>query len=138
MRFEVLIVDDEEILLMIYQRLTIKSGLNPKPSIFTKPSEALDYIFSINQEPAAFLILLDIHMPEINAWKFMDKLRNSSKNIDFYVAIITSSINQFDKNKAAEYREVIKFLEKPVDESSFKSILKLKKIEDLVSQSKNF
>ena len=137
MKFEVLIIDDEEILLMIYNRLTIKSGLHPQPITFTKANEAIEYIFSAKDSSTVFLILLDIHMPEINAWGFMDKLRTVAENIEYYIVIITSSINQYDKNKAAEYEEVILFLEKSVDENSFRSIMELKKIKALVSDSKN-
>jgi CheY-like chemotaxis protein len=133
MKFELLIVDDEEIISMIYKTLSIKSGLHAAPKTFTDPKEALKHILQNKGKSRTYLILLDIHMPETDAWFFLDQLKSPDKDFEILVVIVTSSVNQFDKEKAAGYDEVISFLEKPIDENNFKEIMDLPKIKAFVS-----
>ena len=67
-------------------------------------------------EAKVFLIVLDINMPVMNGWEFLDKLNTIAIKPLVKVIIVTSSIDSSDKDKAKEYDQVFEFMEKPLQE----------------------
>jgi CheY-like chemotaxis protein len=59
------------------------------------------------------LILLDLNMPFLTGWQFLDKLKENGLN--YRVVILTSSINPMDKQKAEDYPLIDGFLIKPIE-----------------------
>lgn len=141
MKFDVIIVDDDPILLMMLKILVQQTELHQKPESFIKPAEALDWLSNHDTEEHHYLILLDIHMPEMNGWQFLNQLKASVTKSKIYVAMITSSIASSDKNKAKEYKEVILYLEKTITEKAVRDIKKMVEIapilEEINKQPKN-
>lgn len=134
MKFDVIIVDDDPILLMMLKILVQQTGLHQQPKSFTKPAEALDWLSKQDTEEHHHLILLDIHMPEMNGWQFLDVLKSSNAKSKIYVALITSSIASSDKQKAKEYKEVILYLEKTITEEAVRDIKKLAEIAPILEE----
>jgi len=62
------------------------------------------------------LLLLDINMPIMDAWGFLDRFSSLDQKIKdhFYVVIITSSIDSNDRLKAFTYPDVIDYINKPM------------------------
>ena len=64
-----------------------------------------------------YLVILDLNMPEINGWQFLDAIKElpctSTK-----VVIVSSSINIADREKAKTYSPVINFITKPLKEQN--------------------
>ncbi|GAB3165054.1 response regulator [Telluribacter humicola] len=71
------------------------------------------------------IILLDINMPIMNGWDFLNefaKLKsNISKNITIYM--ISSSIDPEDLERAKSYKEVSEYIIKPISISRLKELL---------------
>ena len=61
------------------------------------------------------LILLDLDMPLMDGWEFLDALASESLASSVRVFVLTSSINAEDKAKTAAYPEVQGFFTKPLD-----------------------
>lgn len=97
---------------------------NENLKAFTSPVEALcfvkDNIDSIQ------LILLDISMPKMDGFKFLEALSEKKLDRQAKVAMYTSSIQEADKQKALEYPDVVDFLVKPASESDLRRILEEK------------
>jgi CheY-like chemotaxis protein len=123
MKLEVLIVDDESIILKIHYSNVVRNGLHPLPESFLNGKVALDFIQKKDSPDTMFLVLLDINMPIMNGWKFLDEIQNQKLQSTVLVAIVTSSVDIADHQKAREYPSVIEYLEKPI---TAKSIQKLK------------
>lgn len=111
---EVLIVDDDRIFVTIQQRMVVMSGLHHSPRVFVNGREALDFLGTSVGEDSFFLVLLDINMPEMDGWEFLDAISGTFSTDRVRVVVVSSSINVADKEKAKRYRHVISYLEKPI------------------------
>ncbi|ERM80670.1 hypothetical protein P872_12455 [Rhodonellum psychrophilum GCM71 = DSM 17998] len=125
MKYEVLIIDDEDLILTLVRKLIIKSKIHPSPLLFTTVNEALEYIQVEKTQDLCSLVLLDIHLPDFNAWDFLTALENFHPHSPIYVVMITSSINLSDRKKAEKFRQVIGYLEKPLLLADMESIKQL-------------
>ena len=110
---KVIIIDDDDIMVFLQRKLFQRSGLAKDPISFKSASAAIEFIENeeINQH---FLILLDINMPGMNGWQFLDILKELKISNNVFVIMVTSSIDGCDKEKAGTYSNVIDFMEKPV------------------------
>lgn len=64
------------------------------------------------------LILLDLDMPVMDGWEFLDALTTLPVAKQICVFILTSSIHPDDREKAKQYNVVKGFFSKPLDASS--------------------
>ncbi|ETZ20868.1 hypothetical protein N824_29715 [Pedobacter sp. V48] len=69
------------------------------------------------------VILLDLNMPVIDGWQFLDAFSQLelSRNVRIYLA--SSSIDVVDHTKARQYKTVSNFLIKPLRASDLQGIL---------------
>ena len=92
--------------------------------VYENGKEALDSLSSIlrsGKELPGF-IFLDLNMPIMNGWQFLDTLIKLPVKRKPLIFIITSSIDQKDKEKAESYEIVKEFLVKPLSENNLKRI----------------
>lgn len=121
MNLKVLIVDDDEVVVFIQKKLMANNEVSDCPLVFKRARPALDFIASEDKNNE-FLVLLDINMPGMNGWEFLDELNERSDKERFHIIMVTSSVEQRDKDKAAEYSMVREFLEKPITNESCRKI----------------
>lgn len=71
------------------------------------------------------LILLDINMPIINGWEFMDKYQTLSakQKAKIVVVMLTTSLNPDDRSRAESIEDIKDFVSKPLDEITLKDII---------------
>ena len=94
--------------------------------------EALEYYHNLLKEPAdkqadyPHLIFLDLNMPVMNGWEFLDEFVNSllPKFPDTKVVILSSSANPVDKEKAKLYPIIIGYISKPITADLLKMLVK--------------
>lgn len=115
MKLEVIIIDDDEIVILIQKKMIINSSFYDKPLSFKNGKLGLDYILSNKEKDTIYFILLDINMPIMNGWEFLDAINQSAFANQVLIAVVTSSANESDKQKACGYKQVIKYIEKPVN-----------------------
>lgn len=105
---KIIFVDDDKIQHMINK----KNMLRVKPDLelifFSDPFLALDWLNS----NTADLLLLDINMPEMSEWEFLELLLN--KNIMINVNMLSSSMDPGDLMRSNEFEAVTGFLIKPL------------------------
>ena len=130
MKMEVLNVDDDKMVLFIHEKMMVHSQFSTYSTSFEDPNEALDYIDSNKSENKKFVIFLDVNMPKLDGWAFMDLLNEKSLSAYCYIFMLTSSIDHLDKQRAETYPVVIGFVEKPL---SIDKLQKLKATEELKS-----
>ncbi|MFL5747475.1 MAG: response regulator [Niastella sp.] len=68
----------------------------------------------IRQSDCADVIFLDIKMPGIDGFDFLERLKKLSLEKKIKVVMLTSSVRPEDKLRAFSYKAVIDYLEKPL------------------------
>ena len=128
----VLLVDDDEINNFISIKLIKKALLNTEIMACLNGKFAIDQLVEIQKKDPEKLpdyILLDINMPIMNGWEFLDEYKRL--NIDplgkCKIFIISSSVFSNDINKARSYNLVTDFISKPLNVDK---IIELFKVED--------
>ncbi|WP_010228279.1 response regulator [Gillisia marina] len=110
---KVLIIDDDDIVTLVQGKLLQNCSVTKEPLKFKRASEAVEYLNSASGEHH-YLLLLDINMPMMNGWQFLEEIEKMSVKNNISVFMVTSSIDYNDKEKAKKYPRVINFIEKPI------------------------
>ena len=120
-----LLIDDDPITIFLTQRLLAHEGLSDTSASFQSPTEALAFL--LGQIPAGLVprvILLDLNMPLISGWDFLDLLKPYQMQLQdqCVVYLLTSAINPSDEARAAAYPLVAGVLLKPLNEHKIQQI----------------
>ena len=131
-KLNVVLVDDDPVVLMLQANNVKMAELDSAPSTFMNGASAIEHLIKQQETAQAdtFLILLDINMPEMDGWSFLDELEQVNLNLNYFVIMVTSSTNAADKRLAQAYPKVISFVEKVLTKekvSSFKLLPPLNK-----------
>lgn len=121
-QIKIMLIDDDEINNFVNSKLIGLHYPNTNIELCLSARLALE---KLNNGSNPDLILLDLNMPEINGWEFIDQFRKIKKAIP--VIILTSSVNYSDYNKSKQYSEVVDYIDKPLNK------LKIEKIFNYVS-----
>jgi len=123
----ILLVDDDEINNFISIKLIRKALFNAEITACLNGKFAIDQLVEMQRKGADKLpdyILLDINMPIMNGWEFLDEYKRL--NIDALgktkIYIISSSVFSNDINKARSYPLVKSFISKPLSVDKIKEM----------------
>lgn len=120
----VFIIDDDPITIKICELVIQNANFAQSIVAFANGKEAIDFFSDMfeknkrieNETKAPELILLDLNMPIMNGWEFMEeymrKYATRLKNTD--IAILSSSVNPQDFMKSQQYDVIIDFINKPL------------------------
>lgn len=126
MNKQVLLIDDDPIFHVIFTRMikSVSSGLSVNS--FANGKIGLEYLNKNYSVDDQYVILLDINMPIINGWQFLDVLRKKgiAFNNNIYIYILTSSTDLDDVKQSRTYNFVKDIISKPLTVSSLTSVLK--------------
>ena len=122
---EVLIVDDDQIVVFIQKKMISNHEIASNPICFNNAVSALNYLNDQQQlqNKKEFLIFLDINMPNMNGWDFLDCLENHEEKSNYHVVMVTSSINKEDKEEAKKYYENAKNIAPDLKHSALEKIM---------------
>ena len=119
----VCIIDDDQIYQIIVKKIIAKAGNFEKVYSFENGFKALNEF----RDPAfqlPHLILLDINMPGMDGWEFLNQLKNQRPqfHLETTIYIVTSSIAFSDRDKALSVPEVSGFISKPLSVEKLREI----------------
>lgn len=114
-----IIVDDDRINNIVSKFVVTKYAKDADLHIYTDPEIALRFIQEINSnslDQLNTLVFLDINMPRMNGWEFLEALiqTNLSNNDQFTFFITSSSIDPSDIKRAQDHALVSGFFSKPL------------------------
>lgn len=117
---KIYIVDDDPIHRLLMNKLFARQPMPYQLEFFENGQKAIDALQSaINGEADKSipdLILLDIEMPILNGWQFMDNYQSLDEvvkeNIDLYM--VSSSFSDEDQERVKHYPDVKNYIVKPI------------------------
>lgn len=113
----IFVIDDEKSYNVLSTIMLKEAGFTNIQS-FLCPVEALSQIRERceKSEELPHLILLDINMPKISAWQFLDEYRqiDTDRRNEMNIFLCSGSDHHTDKTKATQYPEVHGMLSKPL------------------------
>lgn len=118
----ILLVDDDQVSNFVSEHKISKFDSEINISVTENGQEAKQYLLD-NAESNCQVIFLDINMPVMNGFEFLDWFENEYSNPNKpKVVLLSSSLTESDVEKSKTYSSVIKYVEKPIDVDSLKAI----------------
>lgn len=115
---KIAIIDDDPIFQFLVKRALVKIAPGHELLRFDDGQQAFDYLESwlpLHQAALPALILLDINMPHMNGWQFLDSYRAlQAVNYRPHIYLVSSSSDPADLSKSQTYPELKGYLKKPL------------------------
>lgn len=119
------IIDDDPIFVFGAQRFMKVANFCKSLMIFGNGKEALEALLPRLQEGKNLpeVILLDINMPIMNGWEFLDEFTKVPVSKEITIYVVSSSIDPRDLSRVKKYEQVTNYIVKPVTSKVLNEIL---------------
>ena len=127
----ILLIDDDEPTNFLHRMMLEQADCTRHIQIVQSGQDALDFLMHKGKYenapdcPHPDLIFLDINMPAMDGWEFLDRYRQlpSAQKAAIVMIMLTTSLNPDDHLRAREIPEVSGFEHKPLKAHRLKEIL---------------
>jgi len=120
-----LLVEDNDIDVMVLQRLLRRQRIDLPIVHVTNGEEALELLRTPTgptRLAPPYVILLDLNMPRMNGFEFLDELAGDPTFAEVPIFILSTSKNVHDQETAKGYR-IRGYFVKPIDERALSEVL---------------
>jgi CheY-like chemotaxis protein len=114
----IFLVDDDPIQNMLTSRLIEQADTEVKFMIFHNGEEVIQ---ALNKKIRPDIILLDINMPIMDGWEFLEAYKGFKNKAKVYM--LTSSSNPEDRKRAEDFDCITGYYTKPIDGQTIQQIL---------------
>ncbi len=116
---QILIIDDSDPDLLYSRLMVERAHIADSVVTFGTGQEALDYLQRADAPPVD-AILLDINMPEMNGFAFLEcyEALQPERRHSAVVVMLTSSPDPHDRERAQSFASVKGYITKPIDAES--------------------
>lgn len=122
------IIDDDDIFVYITKKAVEQTNIIQQIKVFGNGKDAIDYLKENCSNPDLLpeIILLDLSMPIMDGWQFLDEYTKIKPKIGkkIIIYIVTSSISPEDMRKAKNIDAVSDFIIKPITKDKLIEIIK--------------
>lgn len=126
----VAVVDDDSSYQFLTSRTIRSIGHTDVILQFYDGAEAIHYLSQYADDPVRLpdLLLLDINMPRVDGWMFLDEFSSIKNRISKAINIImvSSSIDSRDVVRARQNENILDYVMKPVSAEKFRELLDTK------------
>ncbi|WP_375577674.1 response regulator [Marivirga tractuosa] len=116
------IIDDDELFLLVSKSIMEDEDFAENIHNFEDAKEALNYLNTVAAKELPEILFLDINMPMMDGWEFMDAIQDSKIVNEIKIYITSSSINPMDLEKAERNPSIKGFVSKPLEPNKLKKI----------------
>lgn len=123
------IIDDDEVIIYLTDIIIKNVEFCEKLATFTRANDALESLRVALEtgKNVPSVILIDLNMPVMDGWRFLDELVKLDTKKQIPVFIFTSSIDSRDMERAEKYGIVKDYIIKPLTIHKINKILRLLK-----------
>jgi len=120
----ILLVDDDAEDNYFHQIVINEMNITEHIEVALNGVEALNFLKKENQTHPD-IIFLDINMPKMDGWEFMEAYKElrANQKAKVVVVMLTTSTNPSDKERAGQFPDIIGFNSKPLTEEILNRIL---------------
>ena len=121
----ILLVEDNDIDVLVLQRLLRRQNIDLPIVHVNNGEEALELLRVPVDPPRLappYVILLDLNMPRMNGFEFLDELADDPTFAEVPIFILSTSRNVHDQETAKGYR-IRGYFVKPIDERALSEVL---------------
>ncbi len=127
-KLHILLIDDDRFQVAALKKIIDGTALAGTVSIFEDGKQAIDHITQLTLlgEGLPHVIFLDINMPVMNAWKFLEAYTRLKRKLyrPIAVYVVTSSTEGVDMAQSRHFETVKGYVVKPVTKEKIYQILK--------------
>lgn len=124
----ILLVEDDEATNFIHKRVIKQMDCTENVVVAENGIEAIEYLTSPidGKYPQPDLIFLDINMPAMDGWEFLEEYKNLDEDqmAKTVIVMLTTSLNPDDKAKAGVVDVINGFMSKPLTTEMLDEVFK--------------
>lgn len=120
---EILLIDDDSMMNFLQKKMLSHYFPVKNINVFENANDAL--LLMEKSSESSFLIFLDLNMPGMNGWKFMQQLKMKKLFHLSTIIILTSSIDYQDQQDALSIENVVEYISKPLTKEKINKVLAL-------------
>jgi CheY-like chemotaxis protein len=125
--YQIHLIDDDQNFCFLARKILFRSKFDADMQISINGKAALEYLEYASMNPelkCPDIIILDINMPVMNGWDFLNEFRELKRKIDakIPVLVLSSSVDPEDKKRALSYDEVSDYISKPLTTGFFDTL----------------
>ncbi|MEM9603715.1 MAG: response regulator [Pseudomonadota bacterium] len=121
----VLLVDDGDVDLIVYQRIIARTGLADTVVACNSAERALEHLREPGRAPVD-LTLLDVNMPRLDGFDFLDRVAAEwgVTALGRVVIMLTTPLSAPHRARAKRHGIIDRFVDKPLSEAQFSAIVR--------------
>jgi CheY-like chemotaxis protein len=123
----VLLVEDDPITIMVCDRIIKMNAFADNVTSCENGKHAIDFLKLTSQtaaENSPEIIFLDINMPVMNGWDFLEEFETLKETLPHFprIYILSSTVDPEDYKRAKSYSSVEDFISKPLSKENLDNI----------------
>jgi CheY-like chemotaxis protein len=123
----ILLIDDDQATNFLHKMVIKKTDCANSVKVELNGEAAINYL-NTKQDgkyPSPDLIFLDINMPRMNGWAFLEEYEklNDGQQGGAVIVMLTTSLNPDDMAEAKKYKEISEFRSKPMTQNMLMDII---------------
>lgn len=122
------LIDDDDVFVFLTRKVIEETNLVDLIKVFENGLDAINYLKENIDDPESLseIIFLDLSMPIMNGWQFLEEFTQLNPKIGkkITIYICSSSISPDDVNKAKSINEVTDYIIKPITKDKLIEVLK--------------
>ncbi len=122
---KILLIDDDEINNFTVDAILKRVGFIETYTIKDNGWDALEYLRDIDKKNFPNLIFVDINMPEMDGFEFIERYEAMfwATHQDTKISMLSSSVSERDRERALKLSSVSEYVFKPLTESKLAKLL---------------
>jgi len=125
--YNICLIDDDRIYQFTAKKILESTGLIKDIKAFYNGEDAIAFLKEHLNDAVIFpdIIFLDINMPVMDGWQFLDAFTDLYNSLPKPVTIymVSSSVDDYDIRKSKEYVSVTDYIIKPINKERFQQLI---------------